>query len=405
MFALKEKSCIPCLIIGTFILFPFLMLPFIFMEIYNGRRYPLVLLAIFMGCLSMFYYPSGDQFRYFNDLNAYRFLSFNDVFHIDSPLFVVEFNLINILLFALAKININLELFRWLMVFIVYIITFWIFIDICNRHQLSRNTRFIVFLLLYLATPLYLTTYGFRTGVGACFMTLGVYLLCVKSSKIGYFYLLMASITHVFFLLHSIFIPILMWTRYYMSRRLFLLVMLVVSVSTIFIIDFLYGRWLFLDLLFDSYVYGEFGRDYVWDSFMIRDVVLNGGIPFIFSGILFLLTKPRNKMANIIYCILLIFIISLPYYTFIHRVIRSSLLLVVVYLCLHIEQKFVMKYYNILAIWLFISFLVPFWNNRYQYKHAQLEKVAYYPLPMLLLNTYEKDDINKKVDYDGEFRK
>ena len=78
---IDDKKLITTVIVCIlFFILPFISIPILLIEIYNGRKYALYLLAIFMGVLSMFYFPSGDQYRYMQDLLLYRGASFEDVF-------------------------------------------------------------------------------------------------------------------------------------------------------------------------------------------------------------------------------------------------------------------------------------------------------------------------------------
>lgn len=74
----EEKRCFIILLI-LFILFPFSSLFFIFRKIYDGKYYALIFLAVFMGLLSMFYFPFGNQYRYYEWLREYAYQSFDEV--------------------------------------------------------------------------------------------------------------------------------------------------------------------------------------------------------------------------------------------------------------------------------------------------------------------------------------
>lgn len=74
----EEKRDFIILLI-SFILFPFFSLFFIFRKIYDGKYYALIFLAVFMGLLSMFYFPFGNQYRYYEWLREYAYQSFDEV--------------------------------------------------------------------------------------------------------------------------------------------------------------------------------------------------------------------------------------------------------------------------------------------------------------------------------------
>ena len=169
-------------IIVFFIIFPFFSLPILFCEIYNGKKYPLVLLAIFMGGLSMFYFPYGDQYRYFTQLEIFKYLSFDEIFDFESILIFKELNIVNILIFVAAKIGLNLEIVRFLLTFTSCILLFNIFINLRELRQIphSKILSLLTFVVLFLSVPYYLINYGFRTGFGACLLTYGIYLIYIR---------------------------------------------------------------------------------------------------------------------------------------------------------------------------------------------------------------------------------
>lgn len=387
-----------------FFVCPFLSLPCIFVEIYNKKKYPLLLLALFMGGLSMFYYPFGDQYRYYNEMVLYRNQTFTEVFDNTTILALKNINLVSIFIFYAAKLGLTLELVRFSLVFIACSISFYILLDMDKNGLLptSKKIYFICFLILFLSTPFYLITYGFRTGIGASFLMASVYKFIQRRNISGFVFLLLAAASHFVFIIYLLLFPILLRIQALSSKKVifFGLCMLFFSV---FIINLIYGKIPFLDVMIDAYIYGKWGEDFEWDITIIRNLILNGGLGVIFSFILFFKMKNRGRIENLIFILFILVLVSIPYYTLLQRFVRSSIPILSLYLVFHISNVWVFSYRKWLIIIHIIAFMLPFWLDRYVYVHSRLDKILYSSFYSIMKNTYEEKDINNNVRPNGEF--
>lgn len=121
----RKENIVVIIVCGLFIVCPFISLPLILFEICNKKKYPFILLALFMSLWSIYYMPQGDQYRYWMLYEIYQTVDFDMAFDFDNSLFLFSFNIINIYLFALAKMGVNFEICRFTIVFITYYIAFF----------------------------------------------------------------------------------------------------------------------------------------------------------------------------------------------------------------------------------------------------------------------------------------
>lgn len=395
-------------IIVFFIIFPFFSLPILFCEIYNGKKYPLVLLAIFMGGLSMFYFPYGDQYRYFTQLEIFKYLSFDEIFDFESILIFKELNIVNILIFVAAKIGLNLEIVRFLLTFTSCILLFNIFINLRELRQIphSKILSLLTFVVLFLSVPYYLINYGFRTGFGACLLTYGIYLIYIRNNFFkGLFFFLLAASTHFFFIIHSLLFGILYFIDFHLNKKYTLILTVVLFFCSMSIFSSLLGKLDFIDSILNSYVYGdEYGAgSYDYFSPKSKPLWLNGIINSVLMFYLFFQLNKKGKLENIIHVLFILCVFAIPFATFFQRMIRSSIPILAIYLIMNFENRIVYKVRYILISVLMIAFLSPFWVARKQYRYSQLNRVFYSSLPVILNNHYNEKTISTKVDRFGEW--
>lgn len=393
--------------IVLFIICPFLSLPILFCEIYNGKKYPLVLLAIFMGCLSMFYFPYGDQYRYFMNLEMARYLSLEEKFDFDSLMIYKELNIVNIVVFVFAKLGLNLELLRFTLTFLGCLLLFKIYVEIKEQLLDSSINRFqliYVFIIIFLSIPYYLINYGFRTGFGACLFTYGIYLFYLKNKYIkGFLFFLLAASTHFLFVIHTLIYSIIYFIDFNLSRKKTLIVSIILLLMSMSIFSLLLGKIEFIDAILNSYVYGDnYGAgSYDYFSPKSKALWLNGIINSVVMFFVFFKLNNKGKFENVIYILFVLCVFAIPYATFFQRLIRSSIPILALYLIVNFSNIIIRKAKFIIIISLTIAFISPFWVSRNQYRYARLERILYSSLPTLLENHYDEKTISKKVDIDG----
>ena len=363
-----------------------------------------------MGGLSMFYFPFGDQYRYFNDLELNKFLSFDQVFDFNSVMIFKTFNIINLMVFFAAKLNFNLETIRFILTFIGCCLIFKIFIDLDSHGFLSesKKRRFIAFIILFLSIPYYLINYGFRTGFGSCLLTYGVYVCYIKKNILkGLLFLVLATFSHFLFLVHTVAFIVLYFIDVHLTRNKALAFSIVLFFFSMSIFNFLYGHIEFVDNIMNSYVYGaNHGMGtYYWFSPSAKEMWLNGILNTVLLYVVFFRFKKQGRFENVLYFLFILMIFAAPYATFFQRIIRSLIPIISLYLVVHIRYKKVYNARYLILCGVFITFIVPFWVHRHKYSYGRIDKVLYSSLPVMLSNHYDTKTVYKKVFDNGEFDK
>ncbi|MBQ8224400.1 MAG: hypothetical protein IJZ86_03470 [Bacteroides sp.] len=390
-------------VITLFILLPTVSLPIIFTEIYNKKKYPLFLLAIYMGLLSMYYFPWGDQYRYMNYLTDYKYLHFKDVFDFSKVLIFRDLNIINILLFYAAKCNFTIELFRFSLVTYSYVLILSIFRNFDSDNKLSLKSRFLCFLILFLAVPFYHICYGYRTGIAICFFVYGIYKLGKGEYK-GYAYLIIAAFTHYFFVLEILIYLVANNLRRYISIKTIAVLVVFLLLLTLLIINILYGKNSFIDIIIDLYIKGEHGLESSKSLKEVISTMLINGFVVAILFVIFLLGNYKGKFENLLYLNLCILLISIPFPTINERILALSVLLLTVYFLSNKLTRLISKVI-ILLPFMFISLVYPYWKHRDIYALTQIIEIVYKPLPLILQHNVPENEVNKYIDYKGEYAK
>lgn len=362
-----------------------------------------------MGLLSMFYFPWGDQYAYFNDLEECRYIEFSEKFDFNSLMIIREFNVINLLLFLSAKLGLNLEIFRFLLTFISTCLIFRIYIDLNDTYRLSENKRyrFILFIILWLSVPYYLISYGFRTGFGGCILVYGVYLMYVKNRALpAVMCYLLASAIHFFFIVQTILFVVFFFYRGKLSIKKTLLIACTLNILSMAMFSLLYGYIPFLDTIMNFYVYGEkYGAgSYDWSSSSSKELWLNGVLNTFVMFIIFFRLNNKGKFENIIYLLFILCAFSLTFALIFQRVIRSIVPIMSLYIILQYKSEIVNRAKYIIIGVLLVAFIYPFILHRDKYEYAHLERIIYAPLPILLKNHYDSNMIHVKVYTDGSYK-
>lgn len=201
-------------LIGLFFISPLLSLPFIFVEIYNKKRYAQTLLALFMGFASWLFPPIYDSYRHY-----LTFFEVNSNPYFFDENFGAKFDFILLSLDQLyGKIGLSFEVVKFTLSFIAYEIVFWLFRDILKRNPNLEKNYFLIFVFFFLSVPFIDITVGIRQVSASFFFILGIYLLFYKN-KFGYIFALLSIFMHYSFLLYIIPFVILAKKRFQISNK------------------------------------------------------------------------------------------------------------------------------------------------------------------------------------------
>lgn len=392
--------------LGVFIISPVLSLPILLIGAYNQKGYSYILISFFLGLISMYYYPQGDQFRYLEDFKVYSDTPLNELFDFNSLLTYRNLNLITISLFSASKVSwFTLELYR----FFIVSLASWICIITFNKlmkiyfPDITKSLRFKLFLLIILSIPVYYVSQGFRSGLGAVFICLGCVDL-IEKKKYGYIWFLVASFIHYSYLPISLLFIIGLNSKVRITNKNFLLFLFGILLCVIILVYLLYSSVPFITMILNIYVFGSYGSDFVWNAYRIKEIVLINGLPTIIMYWLFIKSKKDMlsfKFSNIMYINLILVILSLPFQAFTQRLGIISVLLLSYYSVSYYKSMKLRKYYQIIFLSLLVSVIYPFFMHRYCYKYAHFENFFVSPLPVILENSYSIQDAYILLDRDG----
>lgn len=390
----------------VFMISPVICFPLLVIGVYNQKKYAYFYICMFMGLLSMYYYPQGDQYRYLTDLLTYKNQSFSEIIDFNIVISIRNFNLITLSLFAASKTGfITLEIYRMLIVCFGCGIMMYIYQSVASslENKIPRLFQFKLFLILLLSIPVYYMTQGFRSGLGAIFLSLGMYKLLQKNQS-GYFWMLVSAFIHFSYLPLSIIYILGLKLKFRINNKNFIFYFLLLMLLLVTGITALYGKIPFITMMLDIYVFGSYGTDFVWNAYRLKEVLLINGLPTILMYALFLFShKDRSdyRFSNVLYINLALLLISLPFQTFIQRLGIISVLLLAVYGIMNYKSMHLKKYSQIIILSLLVSSGYPFFMHRYCYYHSNIENFFISPLPLILQNTYDIDEANDLLNDEG----
>lgn len=397
----NSRRVITLIVSVTFLLYPLGSLPFLFIEMYNKRKYAFILLAIFMGLWSIFYYPFGDQYRYFNDYESYKYINLDEYFDWENPLITLRLNLVNLLLFFLAKLELNFEICRFLLVTWGYLLMFFILFKTDRFKTDSYSKVFYLSIIMFLLVPFFWICFGFRTGTGATFFSYGIFLLLEKRNGWGILYIIVAALIHFMYILPLLLL--LLPRNIFLSKKTICVIIFFVLLFNsffLYIMNFLGNNILLMSSLIEGYINGEYGLEYNWYWFTYLLFICNC------APLLCLLYSFLKKYSfscyttYLVYCIILISLF-LPFQAPLERYIVCSTLLFGVYYIIHPYSTF---HSQILILVLSVLFIQPFVLYRTAYQRSDQKVILYGSVISLLKHHYEWKDVNKHVFDDGTYK-
>lgn len=182
-------------IVLALLTFPIMAIPIIFYEIYRKNYYALYYLAFVMSLLAFLWVPSGDLYRYTEDYNYLKTLTFEEFWD------EIKFDFIlQSLMYGFAKLGLEFQWFRFTTCFVSYLLIFSIFKDAIKRSTFDarRSTVFMLFIVLFclLRFSVFSTGVRFTFGMALCFYG---YYHWYLDRKVGWLFLIMAGFTHFSF--------------------------------------------------------------------------------------------------------------------------------------------------------------------------------------------------------------
>lgn len=209
-----DKIIVVCL----FLLWPFLSLPFLLVELYKGRRYAFSLVAVLLGYFALLYAPTGDLYRYFQDYLTYSSLSISEFF-MDLKGQMDVFQPTTFYLFS--RIGMSADWIRFLYVYLSSELLFSIY---CSSVRTNNNYKnFIIFLLLILFVRF--ERFTVRFGLSTMFFVFGWYKLEYCNQRKYWSFFLLAILNHFAFILPVVAYVVARFIRFKPSKGIFLAIL------------------------------------------------------------------------------------------------------------------------------------------------------------------------------------
>lgn len=273
-----------------FFLSPLFALPIILLEIYNKKKYALVLFLLFLSLVAFLYPPTGDLYRYYNIYFInFKGISYNEIF---------DFYIFDILWYSILYILANLNLSFQFSIFISAIIQFSIIIFFLKKNGIIDLPISIFRLLLIVSSFLFLglwINFELRFILALSFFLLEIYLLVNRKFKYYIIFFILSSLCHLSFLFFSFLLLTVYLFMKYVNLFTATIIVLVVNIVAIII-----GTY--LDQLgFAKAGYITEQSNWAEDTSMtlkfFRDVLR--GLPYYVLGLLVVFTKIKSEYRKI----------------------------------------------------------------------------------------------------------
>lgn len=365
--------------------------PFVWIEIYNKKKYANVFLALFLSMCAFLFVPSGDLYRYWLMYQSYIGADYISIFE-----FSLDY-LLSSLLYILANSGLNHAFARYILVFICALFYFNMIYELLRTIN-SRVKYTSIFFVSFVLFPYFTIISGIRFGVASVFYVLAVYYLIIRNNKLkGVVFLILSVLTHFSFLL--LVLALLITIKVKLSRNQLLLLGSLLLFLSAQVTNYI-GVFEELRIFRKIEVY-TMGEDYIDSLSPLLQLVKAMGAclryPLIF---VMLLKMPPSKMRNVVYGIFLILCVCYPFTTIFNRFMSVAVLLS--FLCYITSRYLNVKYF--VYVLLFFSIVAYSSSMASQYRliaMSNYQSMIYTPYPLLFGQTYESQWINEHFDKKG----
>lgn len=313
-------------------------------------------------------------------------------------------------MFVFSKTGISYEIFRFIIVVLSYMLVFVTVKKTLKKMNCNSDICFLSFLVIFFSVPYFIICSGFRTGFGACILSVGVYCLYSLKKRIGLLLVLVSCLIHyMYFIYFGLILFSFCVGRLTKVKIVFFLIIslflqcLLLKISGS--LDFEY-----LSLIgngdYSDYVQGEWGLNYGWNAKKFISIMAMSCFPLIVQVFFFRKMINDSGFSKLIFLNVLFYIIISPYRILLSRYSWSLILLINIYILYHIYEYCRMRKMMLLIILttLIISFSASWRVNRFSMPFSRQEELLYKPLPLLLMNSYSLKEASIYLSVDGEFR-
>lgn len=369
----KSGVLFPFLTLCLFCISPIASIFPILYGIYKQKKFYFFLLAMFLGAFSVYYVPYGDQYRYYWLHDYHMNATFTDAFNLNNEFAVRNCNLVYLLDFFLAKIDLHFEFTRFLLVFLGFQLVFSVYHDIQKKNSFCNSIAFIFFLSFLFIFPFYTICVGFRTGFASCLFFAGIYFLInTDYKKRGWIYIILAALTHFFFFFLAVLFSIYhVCTRgkLYLSWKVLLVFLLLLPLCNEIIILILspFADFEIVYVILEAYLSDSafWNKEFLKQFNYKGQIALFGPIaPMFYLLFLFLRNRENRPYDNLITVFILLMLIFLLFPTVLLRFATFFMLLLLSYAMLHYKPKVPDKSLYLICLLSVFSFSLYFYQQR-----------------------------------------
>lgn len=292
----------------TFFLNPILALPFNILEIINRKKYAAVLFSITMGLLAFVLIPNEGYdlirvYERYDLLHSFTFLQLIDYLSLNLDFTFYLYS------WFLGKLNLPKELLPFTAIFLIYLITFTIYINWSKESNPPKAKRIIFFIFVLFFVPFLSTYSGIRNNTALALFSFGLYMIITNQKRSGVFYVILANITHFMTLILSVLlVTSFLLKNHKLIKKIFILSFVLLLLPSNPIVDWLANIDLSNEALEQrqfSYLGGSGWSDFFLPglSFQGRIFFIITMLPYYFSVLYLLSTKNESQFRNYIYLI------------------------------------------------------------------------------------------------------
>lgn len=380
-------------LIGLFIIAPILSLPFILIRSYWRSTYSQVMLSIFIGLISIcFVPPRADLYRIyqaFNDMNGVNFEVIIDNLRFD---FILPF-----FQFITLKFGIDFEIVRVISLALPY----YLFLSLYNKLSVaySVNNR-LLFLICILSVPFMEISLGIRHGMAISIISyvfLKKYLAKNFLSWYDYTFLILAPCIHFGTFWYSAIILISPLLPNRVPKLIIILILLLCYLAAIYIDDIL-SMLVFNEA--SSQIVSHYGTEGAYGNrFIFHNFI--GSIPEYYSIsltyffiIATILSLPYNRQTKVLYCIIMIWLLTHSLYSINSRI--SNVVLVSFPLFYAIITHRISLVFRLLLLGAILTAII----NWRAYTVSNSLHILY-PFPFIIMFGYDDQWFCENVDQFG----
>ena len=389
------------IVVAIFCISPLIAFPIIIIEILNRKRYAQTLLSLFMGFAAILWAQTGDLYRHTVEHN--EFISSSSTEFIDFLSFRLDY-IYYIFSYLVSKSGINFEIVRFLLVYLVYELNFYIARDIISRNSTLKKKYGIIILSFYFSTLFFALTFGLRWTEAAYFTIFGAYKLLVQARKTGYIWLIISSLFHFSLTPIAIIIIIINVFKIKTSN----LVMVVFAIAVIILLSPIVLTPIIMNspipqsykTLYSAYISGYWGQEVLTDHSLLYRFSRELRQLLLYPLAILVFFLPKCKMATFAR-IMFVYVVGCYALSF---TLYERYSLIFIFSCLIIVYLSQTKISNQLIFLIFCCSLISFCSQIYTFRREftiSSEYLLAAPIPVIVNHHYSTTWINQNINSDG----